>query len=616
MAGEWSVGSATVDLIADLSKLTKGLNDAEALTKQKGSKIGDVFGTAFSFATGTVIAGAVSKLGGAVTGFFSDAIGESRDAKKAMAQTAAVIKSTGKVAGVSAEHVADLASSLSLTTLASDDQVQAAENLLLTFTNVQNKAGEGNDIFDRTTILALDMAQALGTDASSAAMQLGKALNDPLKGMAALQRSGVTFTEEQKAQVKKMQEAGDLIGAQNVILGEVAKEFSGSAEAAAGADGGWHKFNQRLSDVKQTIGDALMPALTSMMTWLSGPGLDMVEKFGTGFAHWLSDTAIPAVSRFVTTVQGIALHVKEAFEQGGIKGAVDTLLFDIGKVIPGMQPVTDFLRDVAPPAVDASTTAWGLFRDSIITFKQAWEGDWKNADSILPLHQAVGNFAIDARNGFNDLATIYIPAMAEEWQKAMPENQRLIENLTNFLNNHFFPEHKAGMNAQEKATRDYGIQVGKTTEEAKKSWADYAFSTDNDLTHLNNRMNEEAAKSHENLLAWGRYFSEWGNTVLAETRKIIGYIHNVTEAVNDLWNRLWSLTHTSWKVPIDQGGSGVGGGGGSGFGGGGGGGSGDDSGFGGGGGAPPPATGGRGPNFYVNVQDKYGMMRLMRKTGN
>ena len=87
--------------------------------------------------------------------------------------------------------------------------------------------------------MSVDLAQAMGGAPKDAAIQLGKALNDPIKGISALTRIGVTFTDEQKAQIKTMQEAGDMAGAQGVILAELNKEFGGSAQAAADADGGW-----------------------------------------------------------------------------------------------------------------------------------------------------------------------------------------------------------------------------------------------------------------------------------------------------------------------------------------------------------------------------------------
>ena len=46
------------------------------------------------------------------------------------------------------------------------------------------------------------MAAVFGQDLSQATIQLGKALNDPIKGLSALTRVGIQFTEQQKKEIK------------------------------------------------------------------------------------------------------------------------------------------------------------------------------------------------------------------------------------------------------------------------------------------------------------------------------------------------------------------------------------------------------------------------------
>src|SRR5688572_22547040 len=93
------------------------------------------------------------------------------EAQKVGAQTQAVIKSTGGAAGLSAQQIGDLASTTSRKAAADDEAVQSGLNLLLTFTQVKNGVGEGNDIFDRSAMAMADMSQALGKDLPSSAMQ-------------------------------------------------------------------------------------------------------------------------------------------------------------------------------------------------------------------------------------------------------------------------------------------------------------------------------------------------------------------------------------------------------------------------------------------------------------
>ena len=104
---------------------------------------------------GALAAGAAGV--GALVATVKIGIGEFAQAQKVAAQTNAVIKSTGGVAKVSADHVDDLAGKLMKKSGVDDEAIASGENLLLTFTNIRNEVGKGNDIFDQTTKAALDM---------------------------------------------------------------------------------------------------------------------------------------------------------------------------------------------------------------------------------------------------------------------------------------------------------------------------------------------------------------------------------------------------------------------------------------------------------------------------
>lgn len=188
------------------------------------------------------------------------------ESNKVVAQTGAVIKSTGDASKVTAAQVDDLGKAIAAKTGIDHDQIQTAENLILTFTNVRNEAGKGNDIFNQTTKIATDMGAALGGDASSNAIRLGRALQDPTAGLTALTRVGVTFTQAQKDQIKQMQSSGDLMGAQKVILGELNKEFGGSAEAQATSAG---KLKESWKEIQEQLGQKLVPVVEKVADLLS-----------------------------------------------------------------------------------------------------------------------------------------------------------------------------------------------------------------------------------------------------------------------------------------------------------------------------------------------------------
>jgi hypothetical protein len=158
---------------------------------------------------------------------------EYTESARAGAQTDAVIKSTGRAAGISRSHVEGLAGALSRKAAIDDELIQSGANVLLTFKQIRNEAGRGNKMFDRATAAALDLSVAFGKDMRSSSVMVGKALNDPIKGITALNRVGVTFSEKQKEQVAALVESGDKLGAQKIIIKELESQVKGSAKAQA-----------------------------------------------------------------------------------------------------------------------------------------------------------------------------------------------------------------------------------------------------------------------------------------------------------------------------------------------------------------------------------------------
>jgi hypothetical protein len=185
------------------------------------------------------------------------------------AQTESVLKSTGTTANGTAKDIENLAGSLEALTATEAETIQQGANLLLTFKNIQNQAGAGNDIFNQTTAAMVDVARAMGTDASTEAIRLGKALNDPIKGISALSRVGIQFTENQRAQIKALQESGDLMGAQKIILAELQSQFGGSGAAFAKTfTGQLELMGHELGTIGEEATMAVMPALQEMVSEL------------------------------------------------------------------------------------------------------------------------------------------------------------------------------------------------------------------------------------------------------------------------------------------------------------------------------------------------------------
>lgn len=141
---------------------------------------------------------------------------------------------------------------------------------LLTFGNVQG------DVFARAQRLTVDLSARLGQDLQSSAIMVGKALNDPVKGLTALTRVGISFTEQQKEQIKAMAEAGDVAGAQALMLAELERQYAGQAEALANTDSG--KITQAMNaigDATEKVGAIILPILADIAGHVKG----MAERF-------------------------------------------------------------------------------------------------------------------------------------------------------------------------------------------------------------------------------------------------------------------------------------------------------------------------------------------------
>lgn len=107
-------------------------------------------------------------------------------------------------------------------------------------------------------------------------------MNDPIKGVTALQRVGVTFTAGQKQQIAAMMAANNVAGAQGIILKELQKEFGGSAEAAGKTFAGQVTIlKNQLAGLGVTIMSNVMPYLTSFVTSINS-NMPKIQQTITG----------------------------------------------------------------------------------------------------------------------------------------------------------------------------------------------------------------------------------------------------------------------------------------------------------------------------------------------
>lgn len=271
-----------VVISGDASQLSRAFGRAEKDSGHLEGRIGK-HSSAIGKHLGTMAKVGSVALGGALVLGVKQSIAAFQEHEKVAAQTAAVLKSTGGAANVSAKDIDGLATSISNKSGMDDEAVQSAENLLLTFTKVRNETGKGNDVFTQATSTVADMSTALGQDLKSSSIQVGKALNDPIKGITALSRVGVTFSKGQKDQIKALESSGQHLKAQKIILKELNREFGGSAKAAGSTfAGSINKAKVAVGNLGEVVGGKLAPFIAKGATWLAKFTQQMTSGTGQG----------------------------------------------------------------------------------------------------------------------------------------------------------------------------------------------------------------------------------------------------------------------------------------------------------------------------------------------
>jgi hypothetical protein len=165
------------------------------------------------------------------------------------------------------KRMTEFADATMLATAVDDEIIKSTQAKLLTFANLAKTAGEVGGAMDRATLAAIDLAAAGFGEAEQNAVQLGKALQDPVKGITALGRAGVTFTEQEKEKIAVLVESGKVLEAQDMILSAIETQVGGTAEATAT---GSAKMAVAFGEMSESIGKALLPLVQTLVPLMVG----------------------------------------------------------------------------------------------------------------------------------------------------------------------------------------------------------------------------------------------------------------------------------------------------------------------------------------------------------
>jgi len=274
-----------------------------------------------------------------------------------------------KISHLSRNEYLNLASSLQKVTKFSDEAILGGESMLLTFTNI------GKEVFPQATEATLNLAEKFGS-VEAASVQIGKALNDPIAGVTALRKVGVSLTKQQEKQIKAFVKSGDVMSAQKIILKELETEFGGLARAMGNTtEGVMVRFGNAIDDIKERVGNALLPIMRGFLENVLIPMTPKVAKLAGIFADMVG-----AISRGADPLVVLGNGLQRVMLNLGFTGeqAQKVKDFFIGlsnlftEIVTKAPQVVQWFKDLGQALLDMDTGKIHEMLDPIIEKIKTW----------------------------------------------------------------------------------------------------------------------------------------------------------------------------------------------------------------------------------------------------
>jgi hypothetical protein len=392
------IGSLIIRLAVEHGLLQEGLKRSEQevakttrAIQRKGREIAD-FGKNLSLALSVPI-----------LGLAASSIKAAKESADALGQVNAALASMGDKAGRTSEQLQALADKQMRQSLYDDDDIlRRVTANLLTFGKI---AGQE---FDRAQQAALDLSTRMEGDLKGATIQIGKALQDPVKGVAALKKVGIDFSVAQKAMIASLVETGDVAGAQRVILKELEGQFGGSAKAARDADPG-AALAQSFANFQEEIGAKLLPLLPAITAAITG----VLDAFGALPAP--VQTAVVALGAIAAIVGPIAIGIGSVITAAsGMIAAIGGLPAVLSLVGVALNTLLLSPLGLVVAAVAAVVAAWYYWDDIkaiVADIGRAVSGWW--SDNVAPVLGALNDGLVGAVSWWIGLHTGAIKAIAQ-----------------------------------------------------------------------------------------------------------------------------------------------------------------------------------------------------------
>jgi len=290
-----SLGTLTIDVIAEIGGFASGLDKSERQT-QKWRKNIEKEAKMAGVALGAAIAGAVVLIARNTVA-----------AEREIAQLDAIIRSTGGAAGYTRQQLLDMADTLSAKSTFSGGEIVEAQTRLLSYSGIL-----GTNI-PRAMQAIIDQSARLGISVSQSAETIGRALESPSKAAAALaqQGFGAAFTKEVRGTIDELVKAGKEGEAQIMILEILEESYGGAAEAARDTFGGALAALMNTINDLTTGGDGSLAGATEAVNTLIATLND--PQVREGFNNVISGAieAIGVLAKFTASFAGATGFVAE-----------------------------------------------------------------------------------------------------------------------------------------------------------------------------------------------------------------------------------------------------------------------------------------------------------------
>lgn len=313
------ISNLKIKLEAETAKFTEEINKAKKSLDGFGQTHGGInltkiaiggLATAALAATGAVVS-FVSSLG--------DGIKIYEETERYMARTEAQLRATGAAVGFSSSQLDEFARSVAMNTLASTDGVRQAISVMMTFKSVTGES------FKEAIKLSQDLAETFGTDISSEARNLGRALESPADAISILKRKGIELTSEQQNLINSFVETGDKAKAQEVIFKALQERVGGTGEGSAKdtLSGSLDTLGQATDELKEQFAET-----TGITKFFKGA----VDSLSTSFINLTKamkgvDTAthVKNLENEISILEKSKKSLEQQFESGAFDGSDEVL---------------------------------------------------------------------------------------------------------------------------------------------------------------------------------------------------------------------------------------------------------------------------------------------------